>query len=41
MNCRVVAGERIAAQFDEEIDKARRDQARGRGGSDSGGSPPG
>jgi tetratricopeptide (TPR) repeat protein len=37
----IIAGERIGAQFDEEIDKARRDQARGRGGSDSGGSPPG
>jgi hypothetical protein len=23
-NCRVVAGERIGAQFDEEIDKSRR-----------------
>jgi tetratricopeptide (TPR) repeat protein len=33
-----MAGERIGRQFDEEIDKARRDQARGRGGSDSGGS---
>ena len=33
----IIAGERIGAQFDEEIDKARRDQARGRGGSDSGG----
>ncbi|HEY7217128.1 MAG TPA: tetratricopeptide repeat protein [Candidatus Binatia bacterium] len=30
-----MAGERIGRQFDEEIDKARRDQARGRGGSDS------
>jgi tetratricopeptide (TPR) repeat protein len=29
------AGERIGSQFDEEIDKARRDQARGRGGADS------
>ena len=33
----IIAGERIGKQFDEEIDKARRDQARGRGGSDSGG----
>lgn len=33
----IIAGERIGRQFDEEIDKARRDQARGRGGSDSGG----
>jgi tetratricopeptide (TPR) repeat protein len=33
----IIAGEHIGAQFDEEIDKARRDQARGRGGSDSGG----
>jgi tetratricopeptide (TPR) repeat protein len=34
----IMAGEYIGRQFDEEIDKARRDQARGRGGSDSGGS---
>ena len=33
----IVAGERIARQFDEEIDKARRDEGRARGGSDSGG----
>jgi tetratricopeptide (TPR) repeat protein len=32
----IIAGEYIGRQFDEEIDKARRDQARGRGGSDSG-----
>ncbi len=32
----IMAGEYIGRQFDEEIDKARRDQARGRGGSDSG-----
>lgn len=32
----IVAGERIGDQFDEEIDKARRDEGRGRGGSDSG-----
>jgi tetratricopeptide (TPR) repeat protein len=32
-----MAGERIGEQFDEEIDKARRDEGRGRGGSDSGG----
>lgn len=32
----ISAGERIGAEFDEEIDKARRDQARGRGGADSG-----
>jgi tetratricopeptide (TPR) repeat protein len=30
------AGERIGRQFDEEIDKARRDEARRSGGSDSG-----
>ena len=35
-SCRVVAGEHIGKQFDEEIHKARRDQGRGRGGSDSG-----
>ena len=28
----IMAGERIGAQFDEEIDKARRDEGRGRGG---------
>jgi tetratricopeptide (TPR) repeat protein len=33
----IMAGERIGRQFDEEIDKARRDERRGRGGSDSGG----
>jgi tetratricopeptide (TPR) repeat protein len=33
----IVAGERIGAEFDEEIDKARRDEARMRGGSESGG----
>ena len=33
----IMAGERIASQFDEEIDKARRDEGRARGGSDSGG----
>ncbi|HEV8722429.1 MAG TPA: tetratricopeptide repeat protein [Candidatus Binatia bacterium] len=32
-----LAGERIGRQFDEEIDKARRDEARRGGGSDSGG----
>ena len=34
-----MAGERIGAQFDEEIDKARRDEGRGRsgGGGDGGG----
>jgi tetratricopeptide (TPR) repeat protein len=32
-----VAAERIAIEFDEEIDKARRDEGRSRGGSDSGG----
>lgn len=32
----ILAGQRIGAEFDEEIDKARRDQARGRGGADSG-----
>lgn len=31
------AGESIGRHFDEEIDKARRDEARTRGGSDSGG----
>ncbi len=31
-----MAGERIGRQFDEEIDKARRDQARRGGGGDSG-----
>jgi tetratricopeptide (TPR) repeat protein len=31
------AGERFGRQFDEEIDKARRDEARRGGGSDSGG----
>jgi tetratricopeptide (TPR) repeat protein len=31
-----MAGERIGRQFDEEIDKARRDEARRSGGSDSG-----
>jgi len=31
------AGERIGKLFDEEIDKARRDESRGRGGGDSGG----
>ncbi len=31
------AAARIGREFDEEIDKARRDQARGRGGSDSSG----
>ena len=31
-----MAGERIGRQFDEEIDKARRDEARRLGGSDSG-----
>jgi tetratricopeptide (TPR) repeat protein len=28
----IMAGDRIGAQFDEEIDKARRDEGRGRGG---------
>jgi tetratricopeptide (TPR) repeat protein len=32
----IMAGERIGDQFDEEINKARRDEGRGRGGSDSG-----
>jgi tetratricopeptide (TPR) repeat protein len=32
----ITAGERIGDQFDEEINKARRDEGRGRGGSDSG-----
>ncbi len=32
-----MAGQRIGKQFDEEIDRARRDEARSRGGSDSGG----
>ena len=32
-----VAAERIGIEFDEEIDKARRDEGRSRGGSDSGG----
>ena len=32
-----MAGERIGRQFDDEIDKARRDEARRGGGSDSGG----
>ena len=32
----IMAGERIGRQFDEEIDKARRDEARRGGGSDSG-----
>jgi len=31
------AAERIGREFDEEIDKARRDEGRSRGGSDSGG----
>jgi tetratricopeptide (TPR) repeat protein len=33
----IAAGQSIGEQFDEEIDKARRDERRGRGGSDSGG----
>ena len=35
----IMVGERIGAQFDEEIDKARRDEGRGRsgGGGDGGG----
>jgi tetratricopeptide (TPR) repeat protein len=32
----ITAGERIGRAFDEEIDKARRDTARSRGGSDGG-----
>ena len=32
-----MAGERIGREFDEEIDKARRDEARRMGGSESGG----
>jgi hypothetical protein len=32
-----VSAERIGIEFDEEIDKARRDEGRSRGGSDSGG----
>jgi tetratricopeptide (TPR) repeat protein len=32
----VMAAERIGRQFDEEIDQARRDEGRSRGGSDSG-----
>jgi tetratricopeptide (TPR) repeat protein len=32
----IAAGERIGRAFDEEIDKARRDTARSRGGSDGG-----
>ena len=32
-----MAGQRIGKQFDEEIDKARRDESRSRGGGDSGG----
>lgn len=33
----IAAGESIGKEFDAEIDKARRDERRGRGGSDSGG----
>jgi tetratricopeptide (TPR) repeat protein len=33
----VIAAERIGREFDEEIDKARRDEGRSRGGSDSSG----
>jgi hypothetical protein len=33
----IMAGERIGREFDEEIDKARRDEGRIRGGSDSSG----
>jgi tetratricopeptide (TPR) repeat protein len=33
----IVAAERIGREFDEEIDKARRDEARRRGGTDSSG----
>jgi tetratricopeptide (TPR) repeat protein len=33
----IAASENIGKDFDEEIDKARRDETRGRGGSDSGG----
>ena len=33
----IAAGESIGKEFDLEIDKARRDERRGRGGSDSGG----
>jgi hypothetical protein len=33
----VMAGERIGAEFDEEIDKARRDESRKRGGGGGGG----
>src|SRR5689334_25229944 len=33
----IVAGGRIGAEFDEEIDKARRDEARSRGGGADGG----
>jgi tetratricopeptide (TPR) repeat protein len=33
----IMAGERIGAEFDEEIDKARRDEARGRSGGSGGG----
>ena len=32
----IMAGDRIGAQFDEEIDKARRDEGRGRGGGGGG-----
>jgi hypothetical protein len=33
----IMAGERIGAEFDEEIDKARRDESRARGGGGGGG----
>ncbi|HLN99317.1 MAG TPA: hypothetical protein VK208_12730 [Pyrinomonadaceae bacterium] len=33
----IAAGESIGKEFDAEIDKVRRDERRGRGGSDSGG----
>jgi len=33
----IMAGERIGAEFDEEIDKARRDEGRARGGGGDGG----
>jgi tetratricopeptide (TPR) repeat protein len=33
----IIAAQRIGREFDEEIDKARRDEGRRRGGSDSGG----
>ena len=33
----IIAAQRIGREFDEEIDKARRDEVRRRGGSDSGG----